>query len=211
MTRIKKLLTNYAGVKRVDEISPFGHSVVVATSASTYIEEGTELIASLKSALTELDDFTNSHAQLTPLLTAELNALRQAVLNQLSKVANTLNNKYAGNEMALLSSGLELAADPTPTQPPGAPAFCEIVDGKQSGTMLVRIKRVPGSVNVLWYTTTDPSLPLAEWRCTLCNADEVAISGLVPGTRLYAKAACINGASTTDNLALAEAKPRYVE
>lgn len=41
--------------------------------------------------------------------------------------------------------------------------------------------------------------------------DELTLTGLTPGTRLHAKVPCLNSASTSDNLAFAEAKPRFVQ
>lgn len=52
---------------------------------------------------------------------------------------------------------------------------------------------------------------LSQWTEWLELTDELTITGLTPGTKLYAKVACINSASTSENLAFAEARPRFVE
>lgn len=210
MNRIKKLLTDYS-FKRVGDISAFAHAVINSILASTYIKDGKALAEALLAALAALDVFTEQHPQLTAPLTAQLTVLRKAVLVELGKIATQLNMDFTGNEAALLSSGLELAADPTAVQPPVAPALCEIEMGPQSGSMVLRIKRAAGTANVLWYYTTDPTLPLTQWQCRLTNEDTLTIPGLKPGERLHARVACLNGASTLDNLAFAEARPRYVE
>ncbi len=210
MNRIKKLLLDYSYL-RVSEISAFAHAVIGSIMVSSYIAGGKALVAGLEIAVKALDDFTEAHPQLTKPLTAQLTVLRKAVLAELFKIATQLNLDFAGNEAALLSSGLVLAADPQALQPPVAPALCEIVFGTQSGSMGIHIKRAPGTMNVKWYYTTDPALPLEQWKYCLLNADELSITGLKAGERLHAKAACINSASTLENLVFAEAKPRYVE
>ncbi len=210
MNRIKKLLIDYS-FKRVSEISEFAHAVINSILVSIFITNGKTLVTALQAAVKALDDFTEAHPQLTKPLTAQLLVLRKAVLAELSKIAIQLNLDFAGNEAALLSSGLELAADPQALQPPIAAGLCEIVFGSQSGSMGIHIKRAPGTMNVKWYYTTDPALPLEQWTYCLLMADELPITGLKPGDRLYAKVACINSASTLENLAFVEAKPRYVE
>ena len=210
MTRIKKLLTVY-GFKRVSEISAFAHSIVGSIQASTYIKDGKAMAEPLNTAVQVMDTFVAAHPQLTKLLTSQLNVLRKVVLTELSKIATQLNLDFAGNEAALLSSGLELAADPVAQQSPVAPGLCEIVMGTQSGSMVLRIKRALGSINALWCFTTDPALLPEQWSYRLSNEDTLLVPGLKPGERLYARAACLNGASTMDNLAFTEAKPRYVE
>lgn len=75
--------------------------------------------------------------------------------------------------------------------------------GPSSDSACIRIKRAP-------YTTV-PTLPLEQWTLELELTDELAITGIVPGTRRHARVACLNGASTMKNLAFAEARPRYLQ
>jgi hypothetical protein len=210
MKRVLKVLTNYS-YKRVSEYSGFAHGVVGSLTNSTYIATGKAWAQPILEAVQALDAFTEAHPHLNTMLTAELQVLREVVLAALSKAAGSVNQDFAGNEAALRSSGFELAAEPQAVQPPAAPTLCEIVDGPSSGTACIRIKRAPYTTNVKWFYTTDPGLPLEQWTQALELTDELTITGLVPGTRLHAQVACINGASTLKNLALAEARPRYVQ
>lgn len=210
MKRIIKVITDYSYL-RVAQYSGFSHGVVSALGLSSYFPTAKAIIQPVAEAVAALDAFTEANPHLSTPLTAELDVLRNTLLKALNVAANEVNRLQAGNEAALLSSGFELAEEPKKRQPPGAPLKCEIVDGNASGSMCIRIKRAPGTQNVKWYYTTDPSLPLEQWTQLLELTDELSITGLTPGTLLHAKAACINSASTSANLVFAEARPRYVQ
>jgi len=210
MKRVLKVLTDYSYL-RVAEYSGFAHGVASALGASAYFPTGKVLAQPVLDAVQALDVFTEAHPHLSTPLTAELQVLRATLLKALSDAAGEVNRLQAGNEAALRSSGFVLAEEPKKRQPPLAPTRCEIVDGPSSGTACIQIKRPLDTDNVKWYYTTDPSLPLEQWTYVLKLTDELTITGLVPGTRLYAKVAAINSASELDNLAFAEAKPRFVQ
>jgi hypothetical protein len=84
-------------------------------------------------------------------------------------------------------------------------ALCESVDGATSSSACIRIKRASGAMHVKWYYPTD--LPLEQWQYRLERTDELTILDLSAGIRLYARVACINNASTLDNLTWAEVSP----
>jgi len=210
MKRILKVLTDYSHL-RVAQYSGFAHGVVGSLTTSTYITAGKAWAQPVLDAVTALDDFTEANPHMNTLLTAELQVLRETLLAALSKSASSVNQDFAGNEAALRSSGFELAAEPQRRTTPLAAGLCEIVDGLSSGSMCIRLKRPTGTMNIKWYYTTDPTLPLSQWTEWLELTDELTVTGLTPGTRLHAKAACINSASTSENLNFAEAKPRYVQ
>jgi hypothetical protein len=210
MKRIVKVLTNYR-FKGVANYSKFAHDVITSLSSNTYFPNGSILAQPIVLAVNTVDTFVTNHPQMDPTFTAELEVLRENLLKALSDAAGEVNRLQAGNEAALLSSGFELTKAPKKRTPPLAAGKCEIVDGTTSGSMCIRLKRPTGTMNIKWYYTTDPTLPLSQWTEHLELTDELTITGLTPGTRLYAKVACLNSASTSDNLNFAEAAPRYVQ
>ncbi len=209
MNRPRKVKTNYAN-KRNEAVSLLAHKMVGSMSANTYFKDGAELAAPLQKSVTALDQFAEAHPNPNSLDTAEQDALRETVLADMSVLGVVINQRHTGNEAALLSTGYELASDPKPVPPPEAPKKCVIAKGPQSGSVTVRSKRPLRVTNMLWFYTTDATLPLDQWKWCLCNADELTITGLVRGQELFVRVAALNGASTRDNLAFVEAEPAFV-
>ena len=101
---------------------------------------------------------------------------------------------------------------------PGTPVVVAVAVGLVFGAVLglvngalVRFGNVPALVVTLGTLYVYRGLAFFWAGGQQINADELPLNGLTAGSRLYAKVACINSASTLDNLVLLEAKPRYVE
>ena len=196
--RKPKVLEDYSKLG-VDAVSPFAHSVVRQTTASTFLSHGADLVKPLAAALALLDADVAAADYPTPAQTAQRDLLRAATATELGRLAKRLNLDYPADEPALLSSGLTLAAASGTAAAQSLAAAVmdvELLDGNTPGSLLLRFDRPAGTVQNLIRFTTDPHLDEQNWQVAVGGGREREIGPFESGTRVSVKVAGLTGSTT---------------
>lgn len=199
--RKPKLIEDYSYLL-VDAVSPFAHSVARQTAASPFISGGPALAQALSNAVDALDANVATIDYPTPAQTANRDLLRTAVTTELGRLAKRLNLDYVGEEPALLSSGLTLAATGGNVAARTQDLNLELIDfdlfdGTQPGCLLLKLKRPTGTIqNLIRYTSAE-DLDEEQWPVAVGGGRERQLGPFKSGTRVWVKAAALLG-STTD-------------
>lgn len=198
--RKPKLIEDY-GTLINDAVSLLAHSVVRQTTTSPFIANGGSLLQALETAVAALDANVATIDYPTPAQTANRDKLRTAVVAELGRLAKRLNLDYQGNEAALLSSGLTLAAATgsgaaRSLAPVAVPMEFELVDGGQPGCVLLKLSRPTGTIQNLIRYTTDEKLPEDNWCVAVGGGRERELGPFDSGTRVFVKAAALAGSTT---------------
>ena len=197
-----KLNISYEDIKN-DGLSLFGHGVVEKTSTSTFIANGAELAKPLAVALKTLDADVTAVVYPTPAQTAQRDTFRKAVRTELGRLAGQLNLDYAGNEAALLSSGLTMG------NPGGAharksgeldpPTDIELLDGTAPGCLLIRGKRPTGAVQNIIRASADPAVPAEHGQLFVGGGREREIGPFPSGSVVAVVWACLTSSGMSCN------------
>ena len=200
--RKPKLLEDYSRLPN-DTVPPFAHGVVRQTTASTFLAKGGDLAKPLAAALADFDAALAATDNPSPADTARRDQLRTAVVVELGRLGKRLNLDYPGQEAALLSAGLTLAAATAPAAGSaalgagaGAVMDFDLLDGP-AGYLLLKLKRPTGTTQNLIRYTPDEKLPEAQWLVAVGGGRERQLGPFAAGTRVWVKAAALT-ASTTE-------------
>jgi len=198
--RKAKLIEDYRLLYN-DAVSPFAHSAIRQTTTSQFIANGGALLQALDAAVAALDANVAAIDHPTPAQTANRDLLRTAVIAELGRLAKRLNLDYQGNEPALLSSGLTLAAASTASAartlaPVAVPMEFELVDGGQPGCVLLKLSRPTGTIQNLIRYSTDEKLPEDNWCVAVGGGRERELGPFDSGTKVFVKAAALAGSTT---------------
>ena len=209
----KPKLLEYYTFLLVDAVSPFAHSVIRQTTVSPFIPGGADLVKDIVKPLAMLDANIAATDHPSPAQTAQRDLLRADVIAELGRLAKRLNLDFPGDEPALLSSGLTLgsqAGTAARALASDAPVMeFELLDGLQSGCLLLKLARPHGTTQNLIRYTTDPKLPEEHWLVAVGGGRERQLGPFEPGTRVYVKAAALTN-STTEPV-YAASKSRLVQ
>jgi hypothetical protein len=199
--RKPKLIEDYNTLS-YDAVSLFAHSAIRQTTSSAFIANGGSLLPSLQAAVAALDADVATIDYPTPAQTANRDRLRTAVTAELGRLAKRLNLDYQGQEAALLSSGLTLAASTGSAAarslaPVAVPMEFELTDGGQPGSLLLKLSRPTGTIQNLIRYTTDEKLPEDNWCVAVGGGRERELGPFDSGTRVFVKAAALAGSTTS--------------
>lgn len=208
--RKPKLIEDYHRLQ-YDEVSPLAHSVVRQTETSSFLTNGKALTERLAEAVADLDADVKATDHPTPAQTARRDELRNVVLRELGRLAKRLNLDYPANEPALLSSGLTLVESSsagTAQKQPLSQAIMniELVDGSQSGCVLVKLARPTGTVQNLLRYSTDSKLPEEHWLVATGGGRERQLGPFESGTKVFVKAAALMGSTTEPQYSTVKAR-----
>ncbi|MDO7874146.1 hypothetical protein Q5H93_05330 [Hymenobacter sp. ASUV-10] len=182
-----------------DQVSPRAHKAVTSFTSNEYFPTGPTMVNDLGRAVESYDVHVAEHAFLTPSLTEERDLLRQAVRVQMGLLAAECNRQQPGNLAALLSTSLDLAAEPKARQTPAAITNFVLLDGTQAGSISSRVGRPANTTLFLARFTIDPTLDEKHWEVCFGSSIEQLFAGLPSGAQLRVKIAALNGASNTSN------------
>jgi hypothetical protein len=198
--RKPKLIEDYAYLYN-DAVSPFAHSAIRQTTSSAFIANGGSLLQALQVAVAALDADVATLDYPTPAQTANRDKLRTAVIAELGRLGKRLNLDYQGNEAALLSSGLTLAATTgsgaaRTLAPVAVPMEFDLLDGGQPGCVLLKLSRPTGTIQNLIRYSTDEKLPEDNWCVAVGGGRERELGPFDSGTKVFVKAAALAGSTT---------------
>lgn len=199
--RKPKLIEDYSFLT-YDAVSPLAHAAIRQTSSSAFLTKGADLVKPLAAAVALLDTDVAATDHPTPAQTAQRDLLRTATVTELNRLAKRLNLDYPGDEPALLSAGLSLAAmagTGAGQALAGAAAVMdfELLDGAKPGYLLLKLTRPTGTVQNLIRYATDAHLDEQHWEVAVGGGREREIGPFASGTRVAVMAAALT-ASTTE-------------
>ncbi|RZK14034.1 MAG: hypothetical protein EOO56_25790 [Hymenobacter sp.] len=185
-----------------DAVSPFAHSAIRQTTASTFLTNGASLVTALTAAVDALDVDVAAIDYPTPAQTANRDLLRTTVTAELGRLAKRLNLDYQGDEPALLSSGLSLVASAVASTarslaPVPALMDFELLDGAQPGCLLLKLSRPTGTIQNLIRYATDATLAEDNWCVAVGGGRERELGPFDSGTKVFVKAAALAGSTTS--------------
>jgi hypothetical protein len=127
---------------------------------------------------------------------------KEVVVNFLIQLAHWAEANCQGDMTTFLSSGFQAAASSKPKVPPVSETIRKIVQGTNSGQLLVTLMKFPGaaSYEVRWAQAPAGGGTSAVWNSQpLANVRTPAtISGLTPGTTYVIQARAVTKAGYTD-------------
>ena len=122
-------------------------------------------------------------------LIAAKNQKKEALTTTLFKLANYVNLTAVGNLAALLSTGMELAKDRTPsvlTKP-----AISVANGQNPGEMIVYVDSVDGSTSFMYQYTVDPVTDSSVWSSQGNNTRSYTFTGLESGKKFWFRVAAV--------------------
>jgi hypothetical protein len=116
-------------------------------------------------------------------LIAIKNAKREALIDALHLWALYVLLTANGNEAVAISSGFQIAKKPAPAPPLTKPEAPILLSGINPGELLVKGKRVAGSVSYVHQYATDGMMAKDNWLGLPCSKSSCVISGLTIGEK----------------------------
>ncbi len=120
------------------------------------------------------------------------NLSKQNVLLLLSQLTDYVNLTAQGAEDVLTRSGLDLNKVPEPVAL-AAPTRVVLLDGGNSGQLLLKFKKVTGAPSYLFQYTTDALLAEESWVSIAATTTSYTFTGLQKGTTYYCRVIAVGG------------------
>jgi hypothetical protein len=118
------------------------------------------------------------------------NQAKQALLALLSQLADYVNLTGQGDGGVLVQSGFDLNKVPQPVSLK-APTRVMVLDGGNSGELVLKFKSVTGASSYLFQYTTDATLAEAGWVSIASTTTSYTFSDLTKGATYYCKAVAV--------------------
>src|SRR5664279_5622044 len=115
------------------------------------------------------------------------NQAKQALLALLSQLADYVNLTGQGDEGVLVQSGFDLNKVPQLASLK-APTRVMVLDGGNSGELLLKFKSVAGASSYLFQYTTNALLPEDGWVSIAATTTSYTFTGLTKGATYYCRA-----------------------
>jgi hypothetical protein len=143
----------------------------------------------------EIDNFSallQSAANRDKVQVALKNQSKKTLLQMLSQLADYVNMVAQGDEVKLSESGFDLNKVPQPISMKG-PTGLVLLDGGNSGELVLKFRRVEGASGYLYQYTTDPLLPEDGWVSIAATTTSFTFTGLTKGVTYYCRVIAIGG------------------
>ena len=118
------------------------------------------------------------------------NQAKQALLALLSDLADYVNFTGRGDGGVLVLSGFDLNKIPQPVSLK-APTRVVLLDGGNSGELLLKFKSVTGASSYLFQYTTDAALAEGSWVSIAATTTSYTFTGLTKGSTYYCRAVSV--------------------
>jgi hypothetical protein len=120
------------------------------------------------------------------------NQSKLELLQLLSQLADYVNLTAQGVESILAMSAFDLNRVPQPVTMK-APTGIMLLDGGNSGQLLLKFKRVTGASSYLFQYTTDTTLATESWISIPATTTSYTFSGLTKGATYYCRVVAVGG------------------
>lgn len=126
---------------------------------------------------------------------AEKNKKRQLLIDRLRKLADYVTMAADGDKTKLITSGFDIARNGNNRQTIGAPGESHVVNGTNSGDMVIKLKTVAGARGYSHEYTADPISESSQWISIPYTRSRYVFKGLQQGRKYWFRsiAVCANG------------------
>lgn len=121
---------------------------------------------------------------------AEKNARREELNNLLRNLADYVNFCAKGDRSILLTSGYSITRDPQTTVIT-KPENPEVINGNNSGELLVKVKGVKGAKAYMFEYTTDETQATQSWYSTSTSTSKFVFNNLTPGQKYFCRVGAV--------------------
>ena len=171
----------------------FAQNVVPSMAAAVEsFPTPTPTLVSISDEISNYAALLQSAASREKVQVALKNQSKQALLQLLSQLADYVNMVAQGDEVMLSQSGFNLNKVPQPISMKGA-AGLVLLDGGNSGELVLKFRRVEGASGYLYQYTTDPLLPEDKWVSIAATTTSLTFTGLTKGVTYYCRVIAIGG------------------
>lgn len=168
-----------------------------AQNVTTCMANAVDVFPTPAPALADVNTAIGNYAELLQLA-ADRSKVQVALKNQakrslvalLSQLTDYVNLTGQGNEAILVQSGLDLNKVPQPVSLK-APTRVMLLDGGNSGQLLLKFKSVTGAASYLFQYTTDATLAEGSWVSIAATGTSYTFSGLTKGSTYYCRAVSV--------------------
>ena len=147
-------------------------------------------LADINAAMGSYAELLQTSANRDKVQVALKNESKQNLLYLLSQLADYVNLTAQGNEAVLTMSGFELNRVPEPVTLT-APTRLQLLDGGNSGELVLKFKSVAGASSYLFQYTTDTTLADNSWVSIAATTTSYTFSGLTKGSTYYCRAVAV--------------------
>ena len=190
--RKQRAIISYAHVKDND-LTEVGQLIVDRLTGNTNFPNPTPTLIVVQASITDYSMALVKSKDGSKQDTADKNAKRKILEQNLSELANYVNTTAKGNLVMLESSGCPLTKIPEPIGILPAPESFDVSEGEDPGEAKIDIKVVPrASGYLVLYRVVEEGVgppPDAEWQRKSLNKATGLITGLPSGKKCEFKAA----------------------
>lgn len=119
------------------------------------------------------------------------NQKREELIGVLHQLAAFVLFKSGGDNVIAISSGFTIGKQPAPAPPITNPTNFSVVQGKNPGELLQRIKSVKGAVSYLYQYATDAMMAQDNWQSVPSSRTSCVIENLQAGTKYNCRVAAL--------------------
>lgn len=190
-----KLIISFQRLNEADFQAKAGHIIASLTGNPYYPEPWPEQVPTLKRLNEALNAYREAyHASLThdTVKIKQRNDARQALTELFVQLAPYLEMLAQGDTDILASTGYDLRKEPQRGQNSGilpAPSGLRVVHGPLSGSLEVRIDRLPGAGSYEVQTTQGDPMLEANWKHALTSttSTHIGLENLNPGQTYWVR------------------------
>lgn len=169
----------------------FGQNVVVSVgNAISVFPAPSPALADISTELATYGGLLQSSAARDKVQIALKNQSKSALITMLSQLADYINLTAQGDDAILAQSGYELDKIPEPIKMK-APEGVMLLDGGNSGELVLKFKSVAGASSYLFQYTTDQLLGDCSWVSIPATTTSYTFSGLAKGTTYHCRAIAV--------------------
>jgi hypothetical protein len=188
-----KAKLNFRGLSVRAKISKSRQIVDSITENPTYPSPHPPLadISGVINAIESKSNEADATTQLRKTQTTELGALEDQLDALMTQLASYIDSVAGGDEVKILSAGLDTRATPTTTtEPPPAPSALDVTIGDRDGELDASWDTVAGAKSYVIETSEDQ--PNAWKHFGVAARSKFTLSGLDSGKRYWVRVAAIN-------------------
>ncbi|HEY5407073.1 MAG TPA: hypothetical protein VIJ92_08295 [Ginsengibacter sp.] len=150
----------------------------------------TPVLADINNMIGNYAELLQTSASRDRIQVALKNQSKQALLLMLSQLSDYVNLTAQGTEALLAMSGFDINKIPQPISMK-APTRVVLLDGGNSGELLLKFKGADGASSYLFQYTTDVLLADSSWISIAATTTFYTFTGLTKGTVYYCRAVAV--------------------
>ncbi len=154
---------------------------------TTYFPAPDPSLAEITAAIEEFERAVQAAENRDRVAISYRNEQRDVLVNLLRKLGNYVNLQADGNRTIALSSGFDVAKDPSPLPSIILVETPQLSPGVNAGQIEARNKAVAGAKAYQYFIHTDVFVPVNQWQLYPSTRSRYSFTGLESGKRYYVK------------------------